>query len=58
MDRLVVGVVIGPTAVALVEIANQVQNGVGAALSASSYTVTSANQRVWNAFRCIPQRKF
>ena len=41
MDRLVVGIVIGPTAVALVEIANQVQNGVGAALSASSYTVTS-----------------
>ena len=41
MDRLVVGVVIGPTAVALVEIANQVQNGVGAILGASSYTVTS-----------------
>jgi PST family polysaccharide transporter len=41
MDRLIVGVVIGPTAVALVEIANQVQNGVAAVLSAASYTVTS-----------------
>jgi O-antigen/teichoic acid export membrane protein len=41
MDRLVVGVVLGPAAVALVEIATQVQNGVAAVLGAASYTVAS-----------------
>lgn len=39
MDRLIVGVAIGPEAVALVEIAAQVQAGAEAALSASSYAV-------------------
>jgi O-antigen/teichoic acid export membrane protein len=41
MDRLVVGVMLGPTAVALVEIATQIQNGVAAVLGAASYTVAS-----------------
>ena len=39
MDRLIVGVVLGPSAVTLVEIATQVQNGADAVLSASSYSV-------------------
>lgn len=39
MDRLVVGAVLGPEAVALVEIATQVQNGADAVLSASAYAV-------------------
>jgi O-antigen/teichoic acid export membrane protein len=39
MDRLIVGAVIGPSAVALVEIATQIQNGGDAVLSASSYVV-------------------
>jgi O-antigen/teichoic acid export membrane protein len=39
MDRLVVGVVLGPTAVSLVEIATQVMNGADAVLSAMSYAV-------------------
>lgn len=40
MDRVVVGVVLGPSAVALVEIATQLQNGASAVLGASSYAVT------------------
>lgn len=40
MDRMVVGVVLGPSAVALVEIATQLQNGASAVLGASSYAVT------------------
>lgn len=40
MDRLLVGIIVGPSAVALVEIATQIQNGVEAVLSASSYAVT------------------
>ena len=39
MDRLIVGVVLGPGAVTFVEIATQVQNGADAVLSASSYSV-------------------
>jgi PST family polysaccharide transporter len=39
MDRIIVGAVLGPSAVALVEIATQVQNGADAMLSASSYSV-------------------
>lgn len=40
MDRVVAGVVLGPGAVAFVEIATQVQNGADAILSASSYAVS------------------
>ena len=39
MDRLIVGAVLGPGAVTLVEIATQLQNGADAVLSASSYSV-------------------
>jgi len=39
MDRLVVGAVLGPEAVALVEIATQIQNGADAVLGASAYAV-------------------
>lgn len=39
MDRLIVGAVLGPSAVTIVEIATQVQNGADAVLSASSYSV-------------------
>jgi O-antigen/teichoic acid export membrane protein len=39
MDRLVVGAVLGPSTVSLVEIATQVQNGADAVLSATSYSV-------------------
>ena len=39
MDRLIVGAVLGPAPVALVEIATQIQNGADAVLSASSYAV-------------------
>jgi O-antigen/teichoic acid export membrane protein len=42
MDRLVVGVVLGPAAVSLVEIATQVQSGADAVLSASAYAVLPA----------------
>jgi O-antigen/teichoic acid export membrane protein len=42
MDRTIVGAVLGPAAVALVEVATQVQNGVAAVLSASSYAATSS----------------
>ena len=39
VDRFVVGVLLGPGAVSLVEIATQLQNGADAVLSASSYAV-------------------
>ena len=39
MDRVIVGIVLGPSAVTIVEIATQVQNGAEAVLSASSYAV-------------------
>ena len=40
MDRIIVGVVIGPTAVGGVEVAASLQNGIDAILSASSNPVT------------------
>src|SRR5438477_1212510 len=40
MDRVIVGAALGPAAVALVEIATQVQVGADAILSAASYSVT------------------
>ncbi|MDQ1532545.1 MAG: hypothetical protein QOF28_306 [Actinomycetota bacterium] len=43
MDRVIVGAIIGPAAVALVEIATQVQNAANAVLSAASYAVTSSS---------------
>ena len=49
MDRLVVGAVIGPAGVALVEIAAQVQSGASAVLSSSSYVALSASP--WVAAR-------
>lgn len=42
MDRTIAGVAFGPSAVALVEIANQVQLGATALLSASTYPVVSS----------------
>ena len=39
MDRLIVGAVLGPASVSLVEIATQIMNGADAVLSASSYAV-------------------
>lgn len=42
MDRTIVGVLLGPAAVTLVEIATQIQNGASAVLSASAYAVTPA----------------
>jgi O-antigen/teichoic acid export membrane protein len=39
MDRVVVGVVLGPAAVAIVEVATQVLNGTDAVLSATSYAI-------------------
>jgi O-antigen/teichoic acid export membrane protein len=43
MDRVIVGAVLGPAAVTLVEIATQVQNAANAVLSAASYAVTSSS---------------
>jgi O-antigen/teichoic acid export membrane protein len=42
MDRLIVGLLLGPGPVSLVEIATQVVNGASAVLSACSYSVTPA----------------
>lgn len=42
MDRTIAGVVFGPSAVSLVEIANQLQAGTTALLSASTYPVLSS----------------
>jgi len=42
MDRLIVGAILGPSAVSLVEIATQIQNGAEAVLSSSSYAVLPA----------------
>ncbi len=39
MDRLIVGILLGPSAVAVVEIAAQIQNGAMAIMSASAYSV-------------------
>lgn len=46
VDRFVVGVILGPSAVALVEVATQVQNGANAVLSASSYSVVPTAARL------------
>ena len=43
MDRTIVGIILGPSAVALVEVATQIQNGVSAAMSASSFSVISSS---------------
>ena len=43
MDRIIVGIVLGPSAVTLIEAATQVQNGAESILSASSYAVTPAS---------------
>ncbi len=43
MDRVIAGIVFGPQAVTLVEIATQIQNASAAILSASSYTALSAS---------------
>jgi O-antigen/teichoic acid export membrane protein len=49
MDRLIVGVILGPAPVSLVEIATQVQNGVDAVLSAAEAPVVPA--AAWLAAR-------
>ncbi len=46
MDRLIAGIVLGPAAVTLVELATQVQNGASAVLSASTYAATPASSWV------------
>jgi O-antigen/teichoic acid export membrane protein len=46
IDRFVVGVILGPSAVTLVEVATQVHNGSNAVLSASSYAVVPAAARL------------
>ncbi|MBS1839171.1 MAG: lipopolysaccharide biosynthesis protein [Actinobacteria bacterium] len=43
MDRVIAGVVLGPSAVALVEIASQLQAGADAVLSSTSYAVVPAS---------------
>lgn len=42
MDRIVVGIVLGPASVTIVEIATQLQNGVAALLSATTQVATSS----------------
>ncbi|HEX7135295.1 MAG TPA: lipopolysaccharide biosynthesis protein, partial [Iamia sp.] len=46
MDRVIVGIVLGPQAVAVVEVATQLQNGTDAVLSATSYSVVPASARL------------
>jgi O-antigen/teichoic acid export membrane protein len=46
MDRLIAGIVLGPAAVTLVELATQVQNGASAVLSAATYAATPASSWV------------
>lgn len=46
MDRVIAGIVLGPSAVALVEIATQLQAGADAVLSSSSYAVVPASSWV------------
>lgn len=46
VDRFVVGVILGPSAVSLVEVATQVQNGANAVLSSSAYSVVPAAARL------------
>lgn len=42
VDRIVAGIFVGPSAVSLVEIANQIQGGTTALLSASTYPILSS----------------
>lgn len=61
MDRTIAGVVFGPAAVSLVEIANQIQAGTTALLSASTYPVLSsapwlAQRRDRPALRALTDR--
>ena len=49
MDRVIVGIVVGPAAVALVEIATQLQAAADAVLSAASYAIVPASS--WLARR-------
>ncbi len=53
MNRTIIGVVLGPAAVTLVELASQVQNGADAVLSASSYAVVPASSwlHAWSDHR-------
>ena len=46
IDRFIVGAVLGPAAVSLVEVATQLQNGADAVLSASSYSVVPSAARL------------
>lgn len=46
VDRFIVGVILGPSAVALVEVATQVQSGADAVLSATSYSVVPTAARL------------
>lgn len=48
MDRMIAGVIFGPSAVALVEVANQLQAGSSALLSASTYPVLSSTPWLQN----------
>lgn len=43
MDKLIVGTLFGPTGVALIEVAIQIQNGASAILSATSYAAMSSS---------------
>ena len=52
MDRVIAGVVLGPSAVTLVEIASQLQAGADAVLSSSSYAVVPAS--AWAGARKDP----
>jgi O-antigen/teichoic acid export membrane protein len=46
IDRFVVGAILGPAAVSLVEVATQLQNGTDAVLSATSYAVIPGSARL------------
>ncbi|MCB0978687.1 MAG: polysaccharide biosynthesis protein [Acidimicrobiales bacterium] len=46
IDRLIVGAILGPAAVSLVEVATQLQNGADAVLSATSYAVVPSAARL------------
>jgi O-antigen/teichoic acid export membrane protein len=46
MDRLIAGIVLGPSAVTLVEIATQIQNGAQSVLTATAYVATPASSWV------------
>jgi O-antigen/teichoic acid export membrane protein len=54
MDRLIVGIAVGPAAVALVEVATQVQNGADSLLTASAAPVLPSAS--WLRARAAPER--